>query len=86
MESRAVRTFWDRYHALTPEIRRLADKQYRLWVRNPNHPSLRFKKVGDYWSARINDDFRAVGVMDGGAVVWFFIGSHAEYDRLLKES
>ena len=86
MKSRAVRSFWERYHSLPPGIQRLALKQYRLWLRDPSHPSVRFKKVGDYWSARITDDYRAVGIMDGDTVVWFFVGSHSDYDRLLKQT
>jgi len=61
----------------------LAVKQYRLWLRNPHHPSVRFKKVGIYWSARITDDYRALGIAEGNTIVWFFIGPHAEYDRFL---
>jgi len=45
---------------------------------------LRFKKVGNYWSARVNDDFRAVGILDGDTVIWFFIGSHSDYEKFLK--
>lgn len=84
MRSRAVRSFWDGYHALPPEVRRTAEKQYRLWLRDSRHPSVRFKKVGEYWSARVNADYRAVGILDGDTVVWFFIGTHSEYARLLK--
>jgi hypothetical protein len=84
MKSRAVRDFWDRYNALPGEIQALALKQYRLWLANHRHPSVRFKKVGDYWCARVNDDYRAVGILDGDTIVWFFIGSHAAYEALLK--
>ena len=49
----------------------------------PHVPS--FKKVGTHWSARITEDYRAVGAMDGDTVIWYFIGTHAEYDRLLKK-
>jgi hypothetical protein len=85
MRSRAVRSFWNRYHALPLDVQRIAVKQYRLCLDNPRHPSVRFKKVGNYWSARVNDDYRAVGIFDGDTVVWFFIGTHSEYGRLLKE-
>lgn len=85
MRSRAVRSFWDRYHALPADVQRIAVKQYRLWLHDPRHPSVRFKKVGGYWSARVSDDYRSVGILDGKAVVWFFIGTHSEYGRLLKK-
>ena len=85
MQSRAVKSFWDRYNALPEVVQRTAVKQYRLWLHDPGHPSVRFKKVGKYWSARVSDDYRAVGILDGDTVIWFFIGSHTEYGRLLKD-
>jgi hypothetical protein len=84
MKSRAVASFWASYDRLPGEVREIADKQYRLWLENPSHPSIQFKKVGRYWSARITYDYRAVGVKDEDTIVWFWIGTHAEYDKLLK--
>jgi hypothetical protein len=69
---------------LPPPVRRLARKKFELWLRDPQHPSLRFKKVGRFWSARIGGDFRAVGKIQGDQVEWFWIGPHDEYDRLVK--
>ena len=66
-------------------IQELAVKQYKLWLSNPHHPSARFKKIGVRWSARITDDYRAIGVMEGDTVIWFFVGTHAEYNQVLKE-
>lgn len=82
MNSFTAPSFWKGYWALPESVQRIARKQYRLWIDNPHHPSLRFKKVGGYWSARVNDNFRALAVMDEGKVTWFWIGSHAEYDHL----
>jgi hypothetical protein len=84
MKSRASSKFWANYGRLPAEIRRSAVKQYRLWLQNPRHPSLQFKKVNAFWSARITDDYRALGVMDGDDVIWFWIGTHEEYERLIK--
>jgi len=84
MKSRAVATFWAAYDGLPGEVRKIADKQYRLWLGNPSHLSIQFKKVGRFWSARITDDCRAVGVKDVDTIIWFWIGTHAEYDKLLK--
>jgi hypothetical protein len=84
MESRAVTSFWDGFNKLPAVIQRAAQKQYRLWLDDLRHPSVRFKKVGNFWSARVTDDFRALGIMDGDTVIWFFIGSHAEYERMLN--
>jgi hypothetical protein len=84
MKSRAVESFWVGFDRLPGKIQEAAKKQYSLWLQDPKHPSLRFKKVGDYWSARVTGTYRAVGIMDGDTVIWFFIGTHAEYDHLLK--
>ncbi len=84
MQSKAVSSFWDSYARLPEKIQARARKQYLLWLEDPSHPSIRFKKVGDYWSARVTGSYRAVGILDGDTVVWFFIGTHAEYDRLLS--
>ena len=61
---------------------------YELWEANPAHPSLRFKKVHDtrpIYSVRIDLDWRAIGVLQDDVVVWFWIGPHAEYERLLSK-
>jgi hypothetical protein len=60
---------------------------YRLWSTDPDQPSLRFKKVHatrPIYSVRIDLDWRAVGVLNGDTVVWFWIGPHAEYEKLLR--
>lgn len=85
MKSRAIASFWHGYNRLPTVVQQLADKQYRLWLTNPHHPSIRFKKAGSYWTARITDDYRAVGIMDEGTIIWFFIGTHSEYNRILKK-
>ena len=84
MKSKAVEAFWKGYGRLPVKIQRAARKQYALWLQDPHHPSVRFKKVGHYWSARVTESYRAVGIVDGDAVVWFFIGTHAEYERILS--
>ncbi len=76
-------SFWARYEALPERIRSLADKNFALLNANPNHPSLHFKRVGRYWSARTGRDYRALGVPVDDGVLWFWIGRHAEYDRLV---
>jgi hypothetical protein len=75
--------FWQAYNALPPEAQRLADENYELLKRDPRHPSLHFKKVGRFWSARIGAHHRALAIKEGGDVVWFWIGRHDEYDRLI---
>lgn len=84
MRHRATPDFWECYDALPREIRRKADKAFEQLKRNPRHHSLRFKKVGAFWSARVDASHRALAVEDEGDIVWFWIGSHAAYERQLS--
>ena len=83
MKSSTKKSFRTRYAALPPGIRTLARKNFRLWLRNPRHPSIQFKKTGNFWSARIGDSHRALAMMIGERVDWFWIGSHDEYERII---
>jgi hypothetical protein len=74
------------YQELPEEIRRQAREAYRFFSDNPNHPGLQFKKVHStkpIYSARVNVDYRVLGIRDRDEIVWFWIGSHAEYTKLL---
>lgn len=84
MKSSATSSFWKAYASLPPKIRSKARKAYRLWLRNPRHPSLHFEPKGDYWSVRITRGWRALGRFHEGTLYWFWIGPHDEYERLLK--
>ena len=87
MESRTTEGFRKAFAKLPDEIRRLARKNYRLWRNNPNHPSLQFKNVHPsepIYSVRIGLHYRAVGLREGDTMIWFWIGPHSEYDRLLS--
>jgi hypothetical protein len=71
---------------LLGRIQEQARRAYRVFNADPNHPGLQFKKLPphqDIWSVRITDDYRAIGHREGESIVWFFIGTHAEYDSLL---
>ncbi len=83
MIHRATPKFWRCYQALPDEIQRLADRSYELLRKDSWHPSLHLKKAGRFWSVRVGLRYRAVAVEDGAEIAWFWIGSHAEYDRLL---
>jgi len=76
--------FWNSYNKLHPASKETADKNFKLLKENPSHPSLHFKKVGSYWSVRIGIKNRALAVEHEGNLLWFWIGSHAEYDKLLE--
>jgi len=71
------------YWALPAAIRQLADKNYELLKANPRHPSLRLKRIDELWSVRIGRNYRALGIDVAGGIQWIWIGSHAEYDRLI---
>ena len=75
--------FWEAYQRLPENIRSLADKNYELLKQNPQHPSLNLKKVGRFWSVRIGARYRALAVQVEGGLLWFWIGSHADYDALI---
>ena len=68
--------FWQRYHRLPASIQQVADKQSDLLKQNPSHPSLRLKSIGRR--------YRAVAVEHEGNLLWFWIGSHAEYEKLIN--
>ena len=84
MRHRTTPEFWDHYRALPRDIQRKADKAFALLKQNPRHGSLHFKRVGEFWSARVDASHRAVAVEDGGDILWFWLGTHAEYERLLS--
>jgi hypothetical protein len=84
MNSNAVPSFWERYRNLDQSIRSRAKKAYILWTADPFHPSLRFKCINhseNIWAVRVTIGYRALGVLDGDTITWFWIGSHDEYER-----
>ncbi|MFO0865571.1 MAG: hypothetical protein U0744_13130 [Gemmataceae bacterium] len=83
MNHRASPRFWACYHVLPEEVRQLADQCYAHLRQDSRHPSLHFKKVGPYWSVRVGLHYRALAVESGSDLAWFWIGTHAEYDRLI---
>ena len=80
---RATPRFWRSYETLPDDAQRLADKCFDLLKQDSRHPSLQLKKVGRFWSVRIGLYYRALAVEESGDLIWFWIGSHADYDRLL---
>ncbi len=86
MRSITSAAFWRLYHALPPELREQARKNDLLWARDPFHPSLHFKTLkgeADFCSVCVGQKSRAVGVRQGDAVRWVWIGSPNEFDKLL---
>jgi len=87
LKSGATPRFWAAYRDLPSEIQDAARKAYRLFRENAGHPSLHFKRVHDrdpVYSVRVTLGYRALGLVEGDEVTWFWIGTHADYDRLLE--
>jgi hypothetical protein len=77
-------SFWELYENLPTGIQELANKNYDLLKADHKHPSLHLKKAGKYWSVRVGRKYRALGVEVDEGILWFWIGTHAEYDRMLE--
>jgi hypothetical protein len=81
---RTTPQFWQRFDELPDKVQQLARKNFEVLKRDLRHPSLQFKRVGSYWSVRVGLNYRALAVEDGSDFVWTWIGTHAEYDKLIK--
>lgn len=87
MKSHTTQSFRDAFTLLPKDMQKRARAAYLRFRINPQHPGLEFKKVHrsrSVYSARVTDDYRVVGVMDGEDIVWFWIGKHKEYERMLE--
>lgn len=82
---RTTPRFWKCYEALPGTIQRSADRCYEQLRSNPSHPSLHLKRVGKYWSVRASETYRALGLDFDNGILWFWIGPHAEYERLIGQ-
>ncbi len=89
MKSKLHPHFRRDFSRLPKKIRDRAREVYKRFAIDPSHPGLEFKKLNveqPVWSVRINDNYRAVGVrISNDQIIWFFIGSHSQYDKLLRQ-
>ena len=86
MKSYLTEDFITCFRDLPDAIKELAKKNYRLWKQDSSHPSLHFKPVHTtetIYSIRIGKGWRALGLIENDTITWFWIGSHADYDKLL---
>ena len=86
MNSKLADDFLDCFAALPETVKAQARKAYRLWKQNHSHTSLHFKRIHhreDMYSIRVGLGWRALGLRDGETITWFWIGSHAEHDRII---
>jgi mRNA-degrading endonuclease RelE of RelBE toxin-antitoxin system len=81
---KATKRFWFCLHELPEPIQKIAKKNFDLLKENPKHPSLHFKRVGKLWSARVGLNHRALSVKTENNFIWVWIGTHEEYERLIK--
>lgn len=87
MKFRTTDRFRARFTLLPNEVNSHARDAFKLIMENPSHLGLRFKKihpVQPVYLVRVTLDCRAVGVRDGDEMIWFWIGSYDEYERLLN--
>ena len=88
MNSHTTEKFRKAFAELPADVQKQARQAYRLFIENPYHPSLHFKPIHPtrpIYSMRIGLDYRAVSVRDGNEIIWYWVGSHAEYDKLIRQ-
>ncbi|MCX7016583.1 MAG: hypothetical protein NTW86_29170 [Candidatus Sumerlaeota bacterium] len=87
MTSTTTKRFWKCYARLPAEVKEQAREAYGLFLKDPYYASLHFKRIHStrpVFSVRISANYRAAGLVEGDEITWFWIGSHADYDKLLK--
>lgn len=84
MNHHTTKDFWRCFNALPVEVQALARKNYQLLQDDPSHPSLHFKKVKRLWSVRVGLSYRALAIERDQTCIWFWIGHHDEYDKLIS--
>ena len=88
MNSKTTERFWKCYAELPLAVRKHAKETYKQFFKDPYYPSLHFKQIHStrpIFSVRITKNYRAIGIMQGEDIIWFWIGSHAEYNKILKQ-
>lgn len=88
MKSYTTKRFREAYAILPERIKQLTLKNYKIWLTDSLHPSLHYKQVHNtkpIFSARVGISYRVLGIQQNEEIIWFWIGSHSEYDKLLKQ-
>lgn len=83
---RATLRFWNNFANLPPHIQKIAKENFKLLKEDPRHPSLHFKKIGKFWSVRIGLFYRALAIEKDADHVWVWIGTHDDYDKMIKKT
>ncbi len=87
MKHLALGSFWEKFHKLPKDIQTKAKKCFKILKQDERHPSLHFKKLkldDIVWSVRVDQNYRALAFEDKNNIVWFWIGTHTEYDKMIK--
>lgn len=82
---RTTNRFWKCFEKLPEPVKKIARQNFQLLKRNPWHPSLHFKKVGKFWLVRADIAHRTLAVEEGDDYIWVWIGTHDEYERMIRE-
>jgi len=83
---RTTNRFWKCLENLPIAVQNVSKKNFELLKTNPSHPSLHFKEVGKFWSVRTGINHRALAIKDGEDFIWVWIGSHNEYEQMIKKN
>lgn len=88
MISRITKSFRIAFKELPEPVKKTAREVFKHWQQNNHHPSLRFKQIHIHkpiYSVRIGKGWRALGVKSDECIIWFWIGSHSDYDKLISQ-
>jgi hypothetical protein len=88
VNSKTTKSFWDGYLRLPDRVREQAKKAYTKFSNDPYYPGLHFKQIHStrpIYSVRITKDYRAIGIIKDGNIIWFWIGSHSDYDKMVNQ-
>ena len=80
---RTAPRFWRHFEQLPESVQRVARQNFERLQEDPRHPSLHFGRVGNYWSVRVGRGYRALAIQDGDDFIWFWVGGHDEYMRII---
>jgi hypothetical protein len=81
---RTTSRFWKCFENLPASVQKTSRKNFELLKKDPLHPSLHFKKIGKFWSVRAGIYHRALAVEEDRDFIWVWIGTHNEYERLIR--
>jgi hypothetical protein len=86
LPSKRASSFKKLYARLPENAQHEADEAYQQFRENPDAHGLNFKQiVGAYYSARVGGGYRALAVRQADYWLWFWIGTHADYDKFLDQ-